>query len=173
MNNNEQVKKRIMFNKESDYYFIAYNLLLILDSLNCYEDKSTFNDYRKIIYIIPFITDNELLKIINLDYRLESEDIKRLEEVYINAQLREPILKSVIFTLEKKGYLTLVKNRDTIGVRLTEKAKLNKLLAYEGFKFEIENFITFKTNHKRLSTVKLDTMINRIWKSRGAIVWDI
>lgn len=162
-----------MFNKESDYYFITYNLILILNSLNCYEGKSTFNDYRKIIYIIPFITDNELLKIINKDYKIKNEDIKKLEEVFINAKLREPILKSVLFALENKDYLTLVKNKETIGVKLTTRATSKNFLENDAFEFEVDNFNTFKSDYQRLNNMKLETLIDRIWKSRGAIVWDI
>lgn len=173
LENNKQIKKRIMFNKESDYYFITYNLFLILDSLNCYEGKSTFNDYRKIIYIIPFISENELLKIITNGHNLKSEDIKKIEDVYINAKLREPILKSILFTLENRGYLIIVKNKDTLGIKLTKKGTINEFLKHENFTFERENIITFKSNYKRLSSIKFETLLEKIWKERGAIIWGI
>ena len=37
--NKEYVKKLLMFIKGEDFYFLTYNILLILKSFNCIEDK--------------------------------------------------------------------------------------------------------------------------------------
>lgn len=171
----QEIKKRIMFNKDSDYYFIAYNSILILDKLNCYEGKSNFCDYRKLIYILPFISDENRLKSVTNNKKLSDDEIKMLEDIYINAKLREPILKSILFTLEKKGYLTLEKNnkRKSIDVRLNSNSIRKEFLNAEIFKVETQNINHFKVNFQRLSFINVDSLIERIFKEKGVIIWDV
>ncbi|WP_002145820.1 hypothetical protein [Bacillus cereus] len=172
---NEQIKKRIMFNKDSDYYFIAYNSLLILDHLNCYEGKSNFCDYRKLIYILPFIAEDTLLKIVTKEAALKEEEIKILEDIYIKARLREPILKSIFFTLEKKGYIKMEKNktRKSIDVQLVPNSISSDFLNSEIFTIESKNIALFKSYYQRLTIISLESLIGKLFKERGVIIWDI
>lgn len=172
---NEQIKKRIMFSKDSDYYFITYNSLLILDNLKCYEGKSNFYDYRKLIYILPFIADEDLLRIATKEASLREEEIKILEDTYINAKLREPILKSILFTLEKKGYISMKKNknRKSIDLKLTNSSISKDFLNSEVFKIESGNINIFKSYYKRLTVVSLENLIEKIFKEKGVIIWDV
>ncbi|MFF3025665.1 hypothetical protein ACFVRR_24095 [Gottfriedia sp. NPDC057948] len=172
---NHQIKKRIMFNKESDYYFIAYNSLLILHTLSCYEGKSNFYDYRKLIYILPFIADKYLLQVVTKNSRLREEEIKLLEDIHIKAKLREPILKSILFTLEKKGYLTLEKNntRKSIDVKLTRNSIKREFFKSDMFNTEIQNINSFKSYYQRLSFLSIESLIEKLFKERGVIIWDV
>lgn len=172
---NHQIKKRIMFNKESDYYFIAYNTLLILHTLNCYKGKTNFYDYRKLIYILPFIADKYHLSIVMKNSRLRDEEIKTLEDIYIKAKLKEPILKAILFTLEKKGYLTLEKNntRKSIDVKLAPNFIKKEFLQSDMFNNEIQNIISFKSYYQRLSFINFESLIDKLFKERGVIIWDV
>lgn len=172
---NSNIKKRIMFNKDSDYYFIAYNTILILDNLNCYEGKSNFCDYRKLIYILPFISNEYLLKSSLKNGVLSEHQISMLEDVFINAKLREPILKSILFTLEKKGLLILEKNnsRKCIDVRLIPNSLPKEFLSSEIFKIELDNVNSFKKHYKRLNYIGIDSLIEKLFKEKGVIIWDV
>lgn len=171
---NEQIKKRIMFSKDSDYYFITYNSLLILDNLNCYEGKSNFYDYRKLIYILPFIANDDLLRIVIKD-TLREEEVKILEDTYINAKMREPILKSILFTLEKKGYIKMEKGeiRKSIDLKLTKTSISRDFLKSEFFKIESSNITIFKSSFKRLTVLSLENLIEKLFKEKGVIIWDV
>jgi hypothetical protein len=173
--NNKKIKKKIMFNKDSDYYFIAYNSILILDNLNCYEGKTIFYDYRKLIYILPFISSKYLLMNTINKSKLQQEHIKLLEDTYINAKLREPILKSILFALEKKGYLNLKKNksRNSIDVRLLPDSLPKRFLDSDLFHIEVENINQFKKYYQRLSFISLETLIEKLFKEKGVIIWDV
>lgn len=170
---NENIKKRIMFSKDSDYYFIAYNSLLILNNLKCYEKK--FFDYRKLIYILPFIAEANLLKVIIKQAPLTDNEIKALEDVYIKAKLREPILKSIFFTLEKKGYITMEKNktRKSIDVQLIPNSISKEYLNSEIFNTEINNLNEYKSYFQRLTIISLESLIEKLFKSKGVIIWDV
>ncbi|NMB17945.1 MAG: hypothetical protein GX984_00615 [Erysipelothrix sp.] len=172
---NKNIKKRIMFNKDSDYYFIAYNSILILDSLNCYEGKVNFYDYRKLIYILPFISSESILVRSIGNSSTSQEDLKLLEDIYIKSKLREPILKSILFTLEKKGYLILEKNksRNCIDVRLLPETLPKGFLNSDLFKTEFENITQFKKSYQRLSFINLETLIEKLFKEKGVIIWDV
>lgn len=50
------IKKKIMFIKEEDYYFLTYNLLILLDVFKCHNEKTGFKFYQKIAYLIDFIS---------------------------------------------------------------------------------------------------------------------
>ncbi|QJX76988.1 hypothetical protein [Priestia megaterium] len=164
-----------MFNKDSDYYFIAYNIILILDNLKCYEGKSKFYDYRKLIYILPFISNEYLLNIAIKNKKNRENEIKILEDIYINARLREPILKSILFTLEKKGYLTLEKNatRKCIDIQLKNDTLPDRYLNSALFKIESENIAYFKKYYQRLSFITLESLIDKLFKEKGVIIWDV
>jgi len=172
---NEQVKKRIMFNKDSDYYFIAYNSLLILDNLNCYEGKSNFFDFRKLIYILPFISDEFLLRIVTKSTALKEEEIRILEDIYINAKLNEPILKSIFFTLEKKGYVKMEKNttRKCIDIKLIPNVIAKEYFKSELFKIELQNISIFKSTFNKLSFITIENLLGKLFKEKGVIIWDI
>ncbi|WP_218011796.1 hypothetical protein [Bacillus cereus] len=164
-----------MFNKDGDFYFIAYNAILILHHLNCYKGKSNFYDYRKLIYILPFIADRSLLKSVTENKRIRQEQIRVLEDIYINSRLREPILKSILFTLEKKGYLELEKNtsRKCIDVKLKKNSIPKEYLNSELFKMESENIREFKNSFKRLSFITIESMLDKLFKEKGVLVWDV
>ncbi|MCU1805163.1 hypothetical protein NVV31_07055 [Cytobacillus firmus] len=173
--NNQHIKKRIMFSKDSDYYFITYNALLILDNLKCYEGKSNFYDYRKLIYILPFITEEFLLKSVTKNRPLRDDEIKMLEDIYINSKLREPILKSILFTLEKKGIVRMEKNeaRKSIDVRLIPNSVSKEFLKSEVFNLETRNIEIFKSKFQRLAFITHESLIEKLFKEKGVIIWDV
>lgn len=172
---NNKIKKKIMFNKDSDYYFIAYNSILILDSLGCYEGEKNFYDYRKLIYILPFISSQFMLMNSIKTSKIRQEQIKILEDTYINSKLREPILKSILFTLEKRGYLILEKNesRKCIDVRLLPNSIPQDYLKSDLFKIESDNIKLLKKHYQRLNFISFDTLIEKLFKEKGVIIWDV
>ena len=46
--NSESAKKRIMFIKGEDFNFLAYNILITLDSLKCHTAERAFVDHHKL-----------------------------------------------------------------------------------------------------------------------------
>lgn len=164
-----------MFHKDSDYYFVAYNSILILDILNCYEGESTFYDYRKLIYILPFIANDNLTRLSTKNKKGNERELKLLEDIYINGKLRESILKSILFTLEKKGYLKLEKDnkRKCITVQLIKNTLSREYLDSELFQLERENIMRFKRYYQRLSFIGLESLIEKLFKEKGVIIWDV
>ena len=106
---------------------------------------------------------------------ISQEDLKLLEDIYIKSKLREPILKSILFTLERKGYLILEKNksRNCIDVRLLPQTLPKGFLNSDLFKTEFENITQFKKSYQRLSFINLETLIEKLFKEKGVIIWDV
>ncbi|XBO86820.1 hypothetical protein AAGG52_05825 [Bacillus licheniformis] len=97
-----------------------------------------------------------------------------LEDVYINAKLRESILKSILFTLDKKGYLILKKNipRNCIDVQLIKQKLPKDFLDSDLFHIEDKNIDLFKKQYKRLAFIKFENLIVKLFKEKGVIIWD-
>jgi len=70
----EFAKKRMMFIQGEDYNFLAYTLLIFLNEMGCHSEKTKFKDFRKIAYLIDFISGSPNLS----DYeRFELNNIYR------------------------------------------------------------------------------------------------
>ena len=54
----KSAKKRMMFIQREDYNFLTYNFLILLNELNCVSEDKRFNDFRKIAYLVEFISNN-------------------------------------------------------------------------------------------------------------------
>ena len=104
--NDLSVKKRIMFIKDEDYYFLTYHIFIILDWFNCYSKENLFVDCRKLPYLIYFLSSDintevyqkvfgynnkeftildyeQLLKIYTLDI-MKTEILLELCQIYVS-----------------------------------------------------------------------------------------
>lgn len=52
---NGSAKKRLMFVTHDDFYFLTYNLILVLSALECTSKDKVFTDLKKIAYLIDLI----------------------------------------------------------------------------------------------------------------------
>jgi len=172
------VKKRIMFNKDEDYYFITYNILIILKSFGCKDVKSKWTDYTKLSYILPFVADSSLLDLYirYLDNnRIPSkEDLEILRETYFKSRLRLQLISSILFTLEANHMVSLVKNekRHTIDIWVNQNNIPDTLMKSDLFEVEIKNIDKLKTAIKRLKGLSSKTLLERLYTNNGVRVWE-
>jgi len=164
-----------MFNKEEDYYFLTYNTLLILNELECVSREKSFWDYRKLIYLIQFISDTSKLNIIINKKILNEEDIHILQEIYINSTLKMKLYRTILFALENQGFIHLDRNskRNSIDVWLDTSRISTKFLNLELFDIEIKNVRELKKQIAKIRTIKSGTLLNKIFTEKGVIAWDV
>jgi hypothetical protein len=173
--NKNKIKKRIMFNKDEDYYFLTYNILLLLNQLDCTSKEKSFWDYKKLIYLIEIITDNKKLNIALKETSLNEEDYDVLQTLYISSVLKNKLLRSILFALENNGCIHLERNskRNSIDVWLEKENISSTFLNLELFELEIKNIKEIKDKYSRIRTMKTGTFLSRIFSERGIIVWDV
>ena len=106
-------KKRIMYLSGEDFYLYCYSILVILDSLGCYEDKY-FRDYRKLSFLIEIINNNKIVYVITnaSGEKLNPRDHECLLDSYSGGLTRRSEILKLLFVLEKKGFVVLKRGRD-------------------------------------------------------------
>ncbi|UGB29953.1 hypothetical protein [Metabacillus sp. B2-18] len=172
------VKKRIMFNKNDDYNFLAYNVLVFLYTINCVEEKKRLQDHNKLAYIVPLISEYNLLDIISkyntMDIFPNFDEAEILRNVYIKSRLRTRWISSILFALERKGIVNLIKNptRNCIDVWINQGKMPNALLEEELFGYEINNTLKFKKLYPHIKTLGLETFLQKVFGEKGVVIWE-
>ncbi|MEW3994217.1 MULTISPECIES: hypothetical protein [Bacillus] len=175
---NLDVKKRIMFAKDEDYNFITYNILILLDTYDCNNSKSKWTDYRKLNYLLPFISNNSILEIFlkyhNSQQHLKRDDLEILRITYIKSRLNLKLVASILFTLEANGYVNMSKNekRRTVDIWINKKNISRKFLRSDLFSVEISNINKIKEAIPRLKMLKTLTLLERLYEENGVRVWE-
>lgn len=179
MNSSERhiyVKKRLMFDKEDDYYFITYNLIVFLTVLECFNEDKKLVDYTKIAYLIPFISNPMLLNIFSAFQEIGREppfeERNLLTDAYLRARLRRNLLSSIVVALEQREVVHLSKNqkRGTIDIWLGNVPE--PLQDMDLFELEVKNSRAIKRLIPRLRTLKTQTTLERLYGDMGVQVWD-
>lgn len=173
------VKKRLMFNKEEDYYFITYNVLVFLNTLGCTSEKKKFTDYTKLAYIIPFVSNNGLLDIVvkynQLQRQPSKEETEILRDTYIKSRLRLKLLTSIFFALEHNQIIGLKKNdrRSCIDIWINKDKIPKKFLHASIFKIEKENSLRIKSEIQYLTSLSVKKLLESLYTSKGVRVWEV
>lgn len=156
----------MMFIQGEDYNFLTYNFLILLNELNCVSEDKKFNDFRKIAYLIEFISNN-----ITIEDYTEIE----LSNIYLRAQLKKKLLSHLIIVLKNKQYLEMSLNptHRTLDVWINKEKIPNDFFNSEYFSQEILNIQKLKKFAKISSNQKLKTMIDNLYTNRGVLTWEI
>lgn len=171
---NREVKKSLMYLSGEDFYLYSYALLVILDSLSCTNGK-LFKDYRKLAFMIEFVKDERLVQIIQqtVNGKLNPIDKEYLFSSYsVGLSRRSEILK-LLFTLEKRKLVILNKGNapSIINVTLNKNEIPDDFFDKKLFLHEYSNVKKFCSQIQRLSTLKLETFLEKVYKNNGITTW--
>ncbi len=174
--NEENVKKRLMFVKGEDFYFLTYNIYIFLDFLNCNSESERFRDYRKLAFIIDFIADTNLTNVMRKDslhYNINDRDL--LNRSYANGLIRLNEILKLLFALEKHKIVTLFKDPSgsTLDVFLNKEHTPPDFLDEELFKIEKQNVAKIKAYIPKVKSLKLDTLLSKLYYNYGIKQWEI
>jgi hypothetical protein len=165
------LKKRLMFLIDEDFYFLVYNILIFLDETGCVDENKPFNDLRKFSFLIDFISNSGTLSILNRE-KISGVDRQELNMSYARGSSRTPILNRILFTLEKRGILKVVKtDNQIISFYLQRGANVDLLLKSESFTQERMNSKELMGFIPRLRTSTLKYLMDRIYQERGVYIW--
>lgn len=169
----------MMFSKEDDYNYIAYHILIILDSFGCNSNENMWVDYKKIIYLYQFISNKSLfellLRAVNKDFRIDTIDKEILSKNYNNCFIKKQLVLLVIINLEKNGVISIKKNssRMSLDMYIEDYKKIENLISNPLFDEERENLKTIKKIFPQLRTMTLKTFLERIYKRNGVQLWEV
>jgi hypothetical protein len=169
-------KKRLMFIKGEDFYFLTYNIIILLKVLGCTSHDKTFKDYRKLAFLVDFSSDWSLLNILRsypsgryINYR----DKEMLTRSYSSGLVRINEILKLLFALEKQGLIGIEKNtvNSQLDVFLKKEALPASLFEHNIFKLELDNTEMLKRVVPRLSVIKLETLLSSMYYNYGITKW--
>ncbi|MGB5919272.1 hypothetical protein [Arcobacter sp.] len=163
------VKKRMMYTTNSDYYFLTYNLLVILDYYGCTSSDKMFHDFRKISFLIDFSSNSRLHKLLQKKETntLYGEDMDLLRSSYSKSLLRIKEVRKIIYALTKRNILHVSNTNIYLNKESIPKNFFDKKL----FCNEYHNLKN--TKNKRLRTMKYSSFLESLYANNGVSLWDI
>jgi hypothetical protein len=172
-----KVRRRMMFAKGDDLYFFAYNLLIALTDLGCNTESKSFIDYRKLSFLIDFVSDPRLTAQIveakALGGTLNSTDRHELTLAYSRGASRQNSVLRLISALERKGFVTIVRSTRHTGFDLyLQKDRLPAgFLEDELYDLEKQNLAKLRSLFPQLRVMKLSTLLQQLFSDNGVEVW--
>lgn len=162
-------KRRLMFIKWEDYNYLTYNLLIILKYLWCEDINKSFIDTKKIIYLIFLVSDKKYLNILRRVKRIDdslyisSFDREVLTKLYYEWLDNIKQLNQLLFILDKKWYIGIVKEKSNYNLYIKDNIFLNEMLDSNLFTYEIDNMVLLQKELQRSRTLKFDTFMNNLF----------
>lgn len=160
-------KKRLMFIQKEDYNFLAYTLLILLDTLGCDKENKTFKDFRKIAYLVDLI---------NQGGDFESYTKEQLSLIYSKAQIKRQLLHHLLHILNKKNYIGVSRNNThkSLDIWINKENLPEDFLDKQLFNSEIQNILILKEGlgTQSLKTITLKSLSDLIFKNKNIITWE-
>lgn len=176
LNENDKNKKLIRFSNIYDYNFLLYNIILILNDLDCYENKY-FNDHRKLPILIELLNSEKLRNIVisninsNNVYSIDSQDL--LYDLIGRAKYIRKQIIQLIVSLNRKGFFSIETKNDNLNISIPSKDMVRDLLCKDFFEEDINNIKLINSIIKRVRSTKYETFIDKLFDSKGVITWQL
>jgi len=170
----DENKKRLMYIQSEDFYFLTYNTIILLNTLDCVEGDKYLKDYRKIPFLIDFIANPYFAAFLNGSV-LNEFDKREMTRLYSNGILRQKEINKLFYTLDKRGLIHLSRkdNSDILDVTLNKSKLSSDFFDSELFGVEIHNSKLIKNHIPKLSFITLDTLKQKLFADKGVKVWQL
>lgn len=167
-------KRPLYFISSEDFYFVAYSILLVLELLG--GAKKRIKDHRKLTYLTQFISDNRLIDILSRTQNKvagNALDREFLFSSFTNAELHKREVFKIIFSLERKGYVSLQRTdvAEILEVKLLKENLPIDFFANGYFDEERRNADELKKFIPKISMLSFDSLLVRLYTDRGVRVW--
>lgn len=167
-------KKRMMYLSGEDFYLFCYSMFVVLDVLGCHSGR-VFRDYRKLAFLVNILNDEKLIYILTSD---QSDEVNPYDQEYLynsysNGLMKRSEILKLIFTLEKKGFVTLTRGKKNQEINVSlEKGNIPVAFFDKNvFSSEYDHVKKIKKSVPKLNTLTLETMLNKIYTDKGIKTW--
>ena len=170
----DSIKKQIMYVNGEDYYLLTYSLILLLKELGCVNEQKIFKDYRKIAFLIDFISDRSLVSIIKKCYEENSpvknqSDRQQLLNARESGYLRIKLLSRLLYSLERSELIGISTNgeKGSFDIWLRKENIEKSFFNKDTFKLEKQNLVKLKSFVKGASRLNIETLNNKLFRNNG------
>ncbi len=170
-------RKRLMFLTHEDFYFLAYNCIIIMKAMGCTQRKNALKDLRKLSYMIDFATDSYLTESVcssaSRSAGIAPDTKQLLENAYFRSKERLPHVNRLLYAMAKRNYLcTFHESKSGIseGFLCTDSLP-SELLASSLFTPELTNMSVFLGTFSRARTSTLDSFLENVFRKKGVKTW--
>jgi hypothetical protein len=170
-------KKRIMFLKDEDYYYIVYNILILLLTLKCTTNEKRFVDAEKLAFLVDFVSDHRftefLLRDSNLNSKLSPYEKTLLINSYFKSLERKKIIVRILRVMEEKGYLQIMGHiaAEGIDIIVVEDKIPSVFKDAKVFNPEKLNINNVKKLFPRIRSSKMKVAIQKLFGNYGVEKW--
>jgi len=174
--NKESARKQIMFVKNNDYYFIVYNILVILYCLKCSTMSRLFKDWRKLQFLIPIVSDSRYIALLSSQAsKMLPKDKQLLSRLYSSGVTTKSQISQVLYLLESNGIISIYKDskHNTYDVQLIKTSIAEDFFSRDVFFNEMSNISRFIELNKQARTMKYETFLGKLFTDNGIILWHI
>lgn len=174
MKRKQDVKRRLNFISGEDFYFLTYELLILIDILN--SAAGVFKDHRKLAYLIELAGDENIIRILERyqDRKIvNADDREKLFATFANGEMHKREIYKLMFALERRGYLQLKRAAmpEVLDVEIIRSALPLDFLKNAVFKEDRDRATRLKKVAPRLSSISMETFLEKIYGNRGVNVW--
>lgn len=174
MEKNELAKRRLNFLAGEDYYFLTYQLLLLLDVLT--SDSGKFKDHRKLAYLIHIASSTAAMSVIrrHAGRAISNADDKEvLFSTFTTGELHKRDVYKLLWALEKRGMVQVERSEtpDVIDVTLARQSIPESFLNNDVFGGDRDTAKALKMLFGRIAGLSLDTFLTKFYRDYGISVW--
>ncbi|GJH17473.1 hypothetical protein CBA19CS22_13045 [Caballeronia novacaledonica] len=174
MDKRDAAKRRLNFISGEDFYFLTYELLLIIDVMTTV--NGSFKDHRKLSYLVQLAGNENVVRILErYDDRLiaNAEDREQLFTTFANGELNKREIFKLVLALERRGFLKVQRASipEVVDVQLNRSALPARFLDNDVFEADRSRILRLKRLIPRLSTLTIETFLEKVYGSRGVNVW--
>jgi hypothetical protein len=170
-------KKRLMFIRGEDFNFLTYNILILLDHLNCTTAERPFIDHRKISFLIDFICEPKLTTLLttprNMLLNLAPIDKQLLVQAYSNGAIRLALITRLLQALSTRGLIGISSDNSGrfLSIYLNRSAISETFLNNELYLPERQNLKDITVHLSRIRSIQLKAFLERTFEENGISTW--
>lgn len=168
-------RKRLLYETNEDIYFYIYNILLILHTFDCTSITKSFQDYRKIAFIIDIISNEDSFQLFLKYYGgkgIVNNEVKRkLQNIYYEGIEKIKFLRYVLLIMEKHNFIVLENRNNKINVFLLEENSKKEFFENKRF-IDVVNNIKNLPRSKSLVKISYNTFISNTFKENEVTIWE-
>ncbi|OAN14607.1 hypothetical protein [Exiguobacterium undae] len=169
-------KKRLLYDRNEDLYFLTYNVILILSELGCTTEKGSFKDYRKLIFLVPIISDDKSTQLL-INYYKSSKNpnkyiVKELNRIYYSSLETITLLRYLLLILERKNIIKIINEENKVNIVLLENEDVKRFIQSPIFFNEKTRINKIKKRIKSIKRLNYITFVDGFFKMNGVAIWE-